>query len=178
MLDDMNMRTLGSKHWVQRCQPPIFSPDICAKSESNPKCLRKSLHQTNPNRRVFAMKPVLRQKRVFSTKPFSWQKRVFVKLQLGHVIIGMIPATPSMHEKHAFDHKKIGSAFKQVLFNSPSMVLSIHIKKNCGSCLLLLPNSSSIYYTSASDTNRHIKFNQWFFRLDSEVWMITNISRN
>ena len=22
----------------QRCQPPIFSPDICAKSESNPKC--------------------------------------------------------------------------------------------------------------------------------------------
>ena len=55
----------------QCCQPPIFSPDICAKSESNPKCLRKSLHQTNPKRRVFAMKPVLRQKRVFSTKPFS-----------------------------------------------------------------------------------------------------------
>ena len=53
------------------------------------------------------MKPVLRQKRVFSTKPFSWQKRVFVELQLGHVIIGMIPATPSMHENHAFDHKKI-----------------------------------------------------------------------
>ena len=24
----------------------IFSPDICAKSESNPKCLRKSLHQS------------------------------------------------------------------------------------------------------------------------------------
>ena len=56
---------------LQRCQPPIFSPDICAKSESSPKCLRKSLHQTNPKRRVFAMKPVLRQKRVFSTKPFS-----------------------------------------------------------------------------------------------------------
>ena len=93
----------------QRCQPPIFSPDICAKSESNPKCLRKSLHQTNPKRRVFAIKPALRQKRVFSTKPFSWQKRVFVKLQLGHVIIGMIPATPSMHENHAFDHKKIGN---------------------------------------------------------------------
>ena len=52
-------------------QPPIFSPDICAKSESSPKCLRKSLHQTNPKRRVFAMKPVLRQRRVFSTKPFS-----------------------------------------------------------------------------------------------------------
>ena len=25
---------------AQSCQPPIFSPDICAKSESNPKCLR------------------------------------------------------------------------------------------------------------------------------------------
>ena len=92
---------------TQCCQPPIFSPDICAKSETNPKCLRKSLHQTNPKRRVFATKPVLRQKRVFSTKPFSRQKRVFVELQLGHVIIGMIPATPSMHENHAFDHKKI-----------------------------------------------------------------------
>ena len=87
-----------------RCKPPIFSPDICAKSESNPKCLRKSLHQTHPKRRVFATKPVLRQKRVFSTKPFSWQKRVFVELQLGHVIISMIPATSSMHENHAFDH--------------------------------------------------------------------------
>ena len=82
----------------QCCQPPIFSPDICAKSESNPKCLRKSLHQTNPKRRVFAMKPVLRQKRVFSTKPFWWQKRIFVELQPGHVIIGMIPATLSMQK--------------------------------------------------------------------------------
>ena len=82
----------------QRCQPPIFSPIICAKSQSNPKCLRKNLHQTNPKRRVFAMKPVLRQKRVFSTKPFSWQKRVFVELQPGHVIIGMIPATLSMQK--------------------------------------------------------------------------------
>ena len=44
---------------------------------------------------------------VFSTKPFSRQKRVLVELQLGHVIIGMTPATPSMHENHAFDHKKI-----------------------------------------------------------------------
>ena len=122
----------------QCCQPPTCSPDICAKSESNPKCLHKSLHQTNPKRCLIA-KPVLQQKRIFSTKPFSRQKRVFVKLQLGHVIIGMIPATPSMHEKHAFDHKKIGSAFKQVLFNSPSMVLSIHIKKK----LWLLPSSSS-----------------------------------
>ena len=55
----------------QCCQPPIFSPDICTKSESNPKCLRKSLHQTDPKRRVIASKPVLRQKHVFSTKPFS-----------------------------------------------------------------------------------------------------------
>ena len=90
----------------QCCQPPTCSPDICAKSESNPKCLHKSLHQTNPKRCLIA-KPVLQQKRIFSTKPFSRQKRVFVKLQLGHVIIGMIPATPSMHEKHACDHKKI-----------------------------------------------------------------------
>ena len=79
----------------QRCQPPIFSPIICAKSQSNPKCLRKNLHQTNPKRRVFATKPVLRR------------KRVFVKLQLGHVIIGMIPATPFMYENHAFDQIKI-----------------------------------------------------------------------
>ena len=63
------------------------------KSESNPKCLRKSLHKINPKRRVFATKPVLRQ------------NRGLVELQLGHVIIGMIPATPSMHENHAFDHK-------------------------------------------------------------------------
>ena len=63
----------------QCCQPPIFSPDICTKSRSNPKCLHKSLHQTNPKRRVFAT------------------KRALVELQLGHVIIGMIPATPSMH---------------------------------------------------------------------------------
>ena len=91
----------------QCCQSPIFSADICAKSESNPECLRKSLHQTNPKRRVFATKPVLRQKRVFSTKPFLRQNHEIVKLQLGHVIIGMIPATPSMHENHAFDHKKI-----------------------------------------------------------------------
>ena len=83
-----------------------FLVQICAKSESNPKCLHKSLHQTNPKRCLIA-KPVLQQKRIFSTKPFSRQKRVFVKLQLGHVIIGMIPATPSMHEKHACDHKKI-----------------------------------------------------------------------
>ena len=80
---------------IQCCQPPIFSPDICAKSESNPKYLRKSLHQINPKWCVFATKPVLRQ------------KRGLVELQLGHLIIGMIPATPSMHENHAFDHKKI-----------------------------------------------------------------------
>ena len=33
---------------MQSCQPPIFGPDIWAKSESNHKCLRKSLHKTNP----------------------------------------------------------------------------------------------------------------------------------
>ena len=55
---------------IQCCQPPIFSPDICAKSESNPKCLRKSLHQTNPKRRVIAMKPVL------------WQRHVLVRSEL------------------------------------------------------------------------------------------------
>ena len=98
--------------WDQSCQPPIFSPDICAKSESNPKCLRKSLHQMNPKRRVFATKPVLRQ------------KRGLVELQLGHVIIGMIPATPSMHENHAFDHKKIVNiVWKAHLF--------CHARRNC-----------------------------------------------
>ena len=66
---------IGAATHKQRCQPPIFSPDICAKSESNPKCLRKSLHQKKPKRHVFATQPVLRQKRVFSTKPFLWQKR-------------------------------------------------------------------------------------------------------
>ena len=30
----------GSRY--QCCQPPILSPNICAKSESNPKCLRKT----------------------------------------------------------------------------------------------------------------------------------------
>ena len=45
-----------------------------------------------------------------------------------------------------------------------------HQGKNCGPCLLL-PNSSSTHYTSASETNHHIKFNQWFSRLDSEVWI-------
>ena len=48
-----------------------------------------------------------------ATKTRILNKTLFVtkaricKLQLGHVIIGMIPATPSMHENHAFDHKKI-----------------------------------------------------------------------
>jgi len=67
---------------MQRSQQPIFCPDICAKSESNPKCLSKYLDKTNPKKRVFA------------TQPVSRQKRVFVQLQPGHVIIGMIPATP------------------------------------------------------------------------------------
>ena len=38
---------LSNNSLRQRCQPPIFGTDICAKSESNPKCLRKSLHKTN-----------------------------------------------------------------------------------------------------------------------------------
>ena len=76
-------RAYNSGQWPeQRSQQPIFCPDICAKSESNPKCLSKYLDKTNPKKRVFA------------TKPVSRQKRVFVQLQLGHVLIGMIPATP------------------------------------------------------------------------------------
>ena len=47
------------------------------------------------------------KKALIHTKPVLRQKRGLVELQLGHVIIGMIPATPSMHENHAFDHKKI-----------------------------------------------------------------------
>ena len=80
---------------MQCCQPPIFSPDICSKSESNPKCLRKSLHQINPKGAYL------------QPNPFCDKRRGLVELQLGHVIIGMIPATPSMHENHAFGHKKI-----------------------------------------------------------------------
>ena len=49
----------------------------------------------------------------FATKERILNKTLFVtkarisQLQLGHVIIGMIPAIPSMHENHALDHKKI-----------------------------------------------------------------------
>ena len=84
----------------QRCQPPIFSPDICAKSESNPKCLRKSRHQTNPKKAR-----ICNQTR-FATKAQIGRIAAWT-MSNGHVIIGMIPATPSMHENHAFDHKKI-----------------------------------------------------------------------
>ena len=92
----------------QCCQPPIFGADICAKAESNPECLRKSLHQTNPILWI-----------LFSTKPFLRQNHEIVKLQLGHVIIGMIPATASMHKIHAIDHKNIVNKSLKSSFISP-----------------------------------------------------------
>ena len=46
---------------MQRPQPPIFCADICAKSESNPKCLSKSLDKTKPKKRVFVTKRDSRQ---------------------------------------------------------------------------------------------------------------------
>ena len=51
-----------TKSWGQRPQPPVFSSDICAKSESNPKCLSKSLDKTNPNKCVITTKRDSRQK--------------------------------------------------------------------------------------------------------------------
>ena len=45
----------------QRPQPPVFCADICAKSESNPKCLSKSLDKTKPKKRVFVTKCDSRQ---------------------------------------------------------------------------------------------------------------------
>ena len=39
----VNRLDILSSSEVPWAQPPIFCPDICAKSESNPKCLRKSL---------------------------------------------------------------------------------------------------------------------------------------
>ena len=45
---DPQMWTRVTTYSNQSSQPPIFCPDICAKSESNPKCLRKSLHKANP----------------------------------------------------------------------------------------------------------------------------------
>ena len=39
----------------------FFCPNICAKSESKPKCLNKSLDKTSPKKRVFATKSVFVQ---------------------------------------------------------------------------------------------------------------------
>ena len=60
-----------------------FLVQICAKSESNPKCLHKSLHQTN-QKGAYLQRYQFCDKSAYSQqKPFC----VFVKLQLGHVII-------------------------------------------------------------------------------------------
>ena len=45
----------------QRPQPPIFCSDVCAKSESNPKCLCKSLDKTNAKTAYSRQKSDLRQ---------------------------------------------------------------------------------------------------------------------
>ena len=68
-------------------------------------CVKVCTKQTQKG--VYLQRNPFRDKSEYSTKPFSRQNRLFVKLQLGHVMIGMIPAAPSMHENHAFDHKKI-----------------------------------------------------------------------
>ena len=52
-------------HPKQRPQPLVFCSDICTKSESNPKCLSKSLDKTNPNKCVIATKRNWRQKCAF-----------------------------------------------------------------------------------------------------------------
>ena len=57
----------------QCCQPPIFSPDICAKSESNPKrcvkvCTKQTLKARICNETRFATKVPILNKTLFMTK--------------------------------------------------------------------------------------------------------------
>ena len=76
--------------WVtnQRPQPPIFCSDICAKSESNPKCLSKSLDKKPQKARIRDKNPICNKARVFVQLQLG-----FVQLQFGQVTILKIPAT-------------------------------------------------------------------------------------
>ena len=74
---------------VQRSQPPIFD-QISAQNLSQ-------ILKSAPN------KP--KKARICNETRFA-TKAPICQMQLEPVIIGMIPATPSMHENHAFDHKK------------------------------------------------------------------------
>ena len=65
----------------QRPQLPVLCSDICTKSESNPKCLSKSLDK----------KP--QKARIRDKNPICDKARVFVQLQFGQVTILKIPAT-------------------------------------------------------------------------------------
>ena len=122
----------------QCCQPPIFSADICAKSESNPECLRKSLHQTNPILWI-----------LFSTKPFLRQNHEIVKLQLGHVIIGMIPATASMHKIQQLTIKILLTEFEKLIyFATPDEI----VKFQLGHVIIgMIPAAASMHKIHAID---------------------------
>ena len=72
----------------QCCQLPIFSPDICTKSESNPKCLSKSLDKKPQKARIRDKNPICNKARVFVQLQLG-----FVQLQFGQVTILKIPAT-------------------------------------------------------------------------------------